>query len=374
MISLSDDGSGIDLNALRQKIVKLQLLSASEASSLSNEAALDFIFKSGFSMAPILTETSGRGVGLDVVRTNLRKIKGAISVKTVFKHGTEFTLTLPAALTSESGILIQASGKKFALQGYNIERVMDVDSETLLFLNGKNLLPTADAQPISIYYLSQLLGLAEAIPHQKKTLATALITDGERKIAVIVDHIIGEQDLIIKPFSYPLLSVPFAVGMAVLGSGELVPVLHAGDLIAAAFVSQQSLINPESITSEPVTAQKILVIDDSATSRTLEKNILEQHGFVVTAMMNGLQAWQELQKNPHYQLIITDVEMPLLNGFELVEKIKNSPSTRDIPTIIVSSLNSEQDKRRGVQVGADAYISKDSFDSQLLLTIINQLL
>lgn len=373
VISLTDDGSGIDLNALRQKIILLQLLSASEVSALSNEAALDFIFKSGFSMAPILTEISGRGVGLDVVRTNLRKIKGTISVKTAFKQGTEFTLTLPASLTSESGILIQASGKKFALQGYSIERVIDIDSETLLFLNGKNLLPTADAHPISIYYLSQLLELAETIPYQKKTLATVLITEGERKIALVVDGIIGEQDLIIKPFSYPLLSVPFATGMAVLGSGELVPVLHAGDLIAAAFASQQPLIKTESIMTQPV-PQKILVVDDSATSRTLEKNILEQHGFVVTAMMNGLQAWQELQKNPHYQLIVTDVEMPLLNGFELVEKIKNSPNTRDIPTIIVSSLNSEQDKRRGVQVGADAYISKDSFDSQLLLTIINQLL
>ena len=119
---------------------------------------------------------------------------------------------------------------------------------------------------------------------------------------------------------------------------------------------------------------KILVVDDSPTSRTLEKNILEQHGFAVTALVNGLQAWQELQKNPHYDLIVTDIEMPLLNGFELVDKIKNHPTTRNIPTIIVSSLNSEQDKRRGVQAGADAYISKDSFDSDRLLTIINQLL
>jgi chemotaxis protein histidine kinase CheA/ActR/RegA family two-component response regulator len=373
VISLSDDGKGIDLEILRQKILKLQLLSVSEVKSLSHDSVLDFIFKPGFSLAPILTETSGRGVGLDVVKTNLRKIKGTISVKTAVKQGTEFTLTLPASLTSESGILIRANESKFALQGYNIERVMDVATESLIFLNGKNLLPTADGQPVNIYYLSQLLGLSDTPPVQKKLLATVLITDGERKIVLIVDDIIGEQDLIIKPFSYPLLSVPFAVGMAILGSGELVPVLQASDLIAKAFNSQQSSASEVEIT-QPTAQPKILIVDDSPTSRTLEKNILEQQGYQVKDLINGLQAWQELQKNPHYDLIISDIEMPLMNGFELVEKIKNHPNTRDIPTIIVSLLNSEQDKRRGVHVGADAYITKDSFDSHRLLTIINQLL
>lgn len=372
VISLSDDGNGIDLNSIRQKIVKLQLLSAQEAQLLSNDAVLDFIFKPGFSLAPILTEISGRGVGLDVVKTNLRSIKGSIVVNTTPKQGTEFILTLPVSLTSESGILIRIHKQKFALQAYNVERVADIKKEVLFFLQGKNLLPSADGQPVNIYPLAELLGL-ETTPTHTKILATVLITDGEKKIALIVDDVIGEQDLIIKPFSYPLLSVPFAVGMAILGNGELVPVLHAGDLIAVACTAQHAL-KTESALAQPLVQQKILVVDDSPTSRTLEKNILEQQGYQVTALPDGLQAWQELQKNPHYDLIITDIEMPLLNGFELVEKIKNHPPLHHIPTIIVSSLNSEQDKRRGVQVGADAYITKDSFDSHRLLTIIHQLL
>jgi two-component system chemotaxis sensor kinase CheA len=372
VISLSDDGQGIDLNAIRQKILKLQLLSAQEVKALSNEAVLDFIFKSGFSLAPILTEISGRGVGLDVVRTNLRKIKGSISVQSILKQGTEFILTVPVSLTSESGILIRANKQKFALQGYNIERVADINKDELFYLNGKNLVPLPNGQAVNIYPLTELLGLETPASNQSKRLATVFITDGERKIALIVDHIIGEQDLVIKPFSYPLFNVPFAVGMAVLGNGELLTVLNASDLIETAFASQSSLkMEAESVYG---VAKKVLVIDDSTTSRTLEKNILEQQGFQVTALANGLAAWQELQKNAQYDLIVTDVEMPLLNGFELVEKIKNHAATCHIPTIIVSSLNNEQDKRRGVQVGADAYITKDSFDSQRLLTIIYQLL
>jgi two-component system, chemotaxis family, sensor kinase CheA len=373
VVFLSDDGHGIDLNAIREKIIKLQWLPAHEVKALSKEAVLDFIFKAGFSLAPILTETSGRGVGLDVVKTNLRKIQGSIAINSVFKQGTEFILTLPAALTSESGILIRVNDKKFALRGYSIERVIDVRSTELVFLNGKNLLPTPQGQPLNIYYLSHLLGMEIRLLGQENILATVLITDGQEKIAVIVDSIMGEQDLMIKPFSYPLLSVPFAVGVTMLGNGELIPVLHAGDLITATLNIQDSVMAQVEI-AQPSVLQKILVVDDSPTSRTLEKNILEQQGFVVSAFSNGLQAWQELQKNPHYQLVLTDIEMPLMNGFELVAQIKSHPATRDIPTIIISSLNSEQDKRRGVQVGADAYITKDAFDSQRLLTIIKQLL
>jgi chemotaxis protein histidine kinase CheA/ActR/RegA family two-component response regulator len=373
VISLSDNGRGIDINALRQKINKLQLLSTSEVQSLTTEAVLDFIFKPGFSLAPILTEISGRGVGLDVVKTNLRKIKGTITVNTALRKGTEFILTLPVSLTSESGILIRVNERKFALQVYNIERVADVNKESLIFLNGKNLLPGTNGEPINIYYLGELLGFSTTYFTHSSVLATVLITDGEKKIALIVDNIIGEQDLIIKPFSYPLLSVPFATGMAILGNSELVPVLNARDLIAAACSVQHSLKTASSLTQTAI-PQKILVVDDSPTSRALEKNILEQHGFKVTDFADGLQAWQELQKNSHYDLIVTDIEMPLLNGFELIEKLKNHSSTRNIPTIIVSSLNSEQDKRRGIQIGADAYITKASFDSDRLLAIINQLL
>ncbi|NOQ36997.1 MAG: response regulator [Methylococcaceae bacterium] len=373
-ILLSDDGKGINLNKVKQKIVKQKMLSVDDVELLSEEQILDFLFKQGFSLSEIITDISGRGVGLDIVKTNLLSIKGDISVKTKLDKGTEFLLNLPALLTSESGVLISLNQQKFTLQGHSIERVENIHSDKLVFLNNQLLLPATDlnANPISFYYLAELLQISEHDIDYHDLYNCIFISDGQKTIALIVDEIIGELELIIKPFSYPLVHVPFAVGMTTLGSGELVPVLNANELINSAFNTSYNL-KPQPKTNDSL-KQNILVVDDSNTSRTLEKNILEQHGYQVTALINGQLAWEELQHNNAYDLIITDVEMPLMNGFELVEKIKNQPSTEAIPTIIVSSLNSEQDKRRGIQVGADAYITKDLFDSDKLLTIINQLL
>lgn len=373
-ILISDDGKGINLNKIKAKLIKQKLLSTDEIELLSEEKILNFLFKQGFSLAEIISDISGRGIGLDIVKTNLLRIKGDVSVKTSLNKGTEFLLSLPALLTSESGVLIVINQQKFTLQGHNIEKVADIARKNLILLNGNFLLPAkySTDDPIPFYYLTELLNIVEDNIEYDDILSCVFISDGQKTIALIVDEIIGELDLIIKPFSYPLEHVPFAIGMATLGSGELVPVLNGNDLIKEAFSSTQSLKSQPK--RERSAKQNVLVVDDSNTSLTLEKNILEQYGYQVTALVNGQLAWEELQHNNAYDLIITDVEMPLMNGFELVDKIKNQPSTEEIPTIIVSSLNSEQDKRRGIQVGADAYITKDLFDSDKLLTIINQLL
>ena len=373
LIDVSDDGQGIDLEAIKQKSIKQGLITRDEANDLNEKQILDFIFKTGFSSKNIVTTISGRGVGLDIVRNNLRKIKGFVEVSSTLNEGTKFTLKLPATLSSEQGLLISVAAQTFAIPAYGIDWIRDSHIKELGNLNGKLLLLDKHEEPVSVFYLADLLGISSKNNARSDTLPTIYISDGKQNIVLIVDEIMGDQELIIKAFSYPLIKVPFSVGMTTLASGNLIPILSVDELIEkASSLKTSTHLSLANTTDEQ--QKKVLIVDDSVTTRTLESNILLKQGFQVTALINGLQAWEELTRNNNYDLIITDIEMPLINGFELVEKIKGNEKMRTIPTIIVTSLNSEQDKKRGVQVGADAYISKDQLDSDTLLTIIKQLI
>ncbi len=373
LIKVSDDGQGVDLEAIKRKAIKQALITEDEAKKLDKTQILDFIFIAGFSSTNIVTTTSGRGVGLDIVRNNLRKVKGSVEVSSTPDAGTQFTLKLPTTLSSEQGLLISVASYTFAIPAYGIDWIKDSQIKALGNMNGTLFLQDKHEDPVSVFYLAELLGISNKNTTRSNILSTVYISNGKQKIVLIVDEIIGEQELIIKSFSYPLIKVPFSVGMTTLASGSLVPVLSIEELIEKANTLKTSMHS--SLTNNPDKPQKkVLIVDDSVTTRTLERNILLKQGFQVTALLNGLQAWEELTRNNSYDLIITDIEMPLLNGFELVEKIKGNAKMRSIPTIIVTSLNSEQDKKRGVQAGADAYISKDQLDTDTLLTIIKQLI
>ncbi len=373
LIDVSDDGQGIDLEAIKQKAIKQGLITRDEANDLDEKQISDFIFKPGFSSKNIVTTLSGRGVGLDIVRNNLRKIKGFVEVSSTLNEGTKFTLKLPATLSSEQGLLISVAAQTFAIPAYGIDWIRDSHIKELGNLNGKLLLLDKHEEPVSVFYLADLLGISSKNNARSDTLPTIYISDGKQNIVLIVDEIMGDQELIIKAFSYPLIKVPFSLGMTTLASGNLIPILSVDELIEKANSLKTSThLSLANTTDEQ--QKKVLIVDDSVTTRTLASNILLKQGFQVTALVNGLQAWEELTQNNNYDLIITDIEMPLINGFELVEKVKGNEKMCTIPTIIVTSLNSEQDKKRGVQVGADAYISKDQLNSDTLLTIIKQLI
>ena len=373
LIDVSDDGLGIDLEAIKQKAIKQGLITRDEANDLDEKQISDFIFKPGFSSKNIVTTISGRGVGLDIVRNNLRKIKGFVEVSSTLNEGTKFTLKLPATLSSEQGLLISVAAQTFAIPAYGIDWIRDSHIKELGNLNGKLLLLDKHEEPVSVFYLADLLGISSKNNARSDTLPTIYISDGKQNIVLIVDEIMGDQELIIKAFSYPLIKVPFSLGMTTLASGNLIPILSVDELIEKAN-SLKTSTNLSLANTTDEQQKKVLIVDDSVTTRTLASNILLKQGFQVTALVNGLQAWEELTRNNNYDLIITDIEMPLINGFELVEKVKGNEKMCTIPTIIVTSLNSEQDKKRGVQVGADAYISKDQLNSDTLLTIIKQLI
>jgi len=373
LIHIKDDGRGIDLKLIKQVAIDKLIISKNDADTYNDQQLLNLIFRSGFSSAKMITTTSGRGVGLDIVRANLRKIKATIEVQSSVDRGSQFSLTLPAMLSSEQGLILLITEQYFVIPTYSIEWVKDVQRQQLTELNEQVFLLDKNQQPVSCFYLSELLGLPKAAEKQDDILHAVFLSNGEESIAVFVEQVIGDQEIIIKRFSYPLTKVEYSVGMTHLADGQLVPVLNAEELINKAPFAQVSKPMNNADKAE-VQQKKVLVVDDSITTRTLILNILQQQGFAVTALINGVEAWQELQNNKHYDLIVTDIEMPLLNGFELVKKLKSSESLSAIPTIIVSSLNSDEDKSQGVQVGADAYISKDMLDTESLLNIVNQLI
>jgi len=373
-IDIKDDGCGIDPVFIQNKAVKQGIISQERARALSVQESLELVFTPGFSSVDIITPISGRGMGLDIVTSNLRKIKGSISINSNINKGTEISLKFPAILNSEQGLLVKVFNQVFALPGYHIDWVKDSDRQEIRNINGRLLLANQAQELVSVFYLAELMGLpkTEKQNFEHEALACVFISDGNRRCALLVDDVLDEQELIIKPFSYPLLKVPYAKGVTMVVSGELVPVLSSRELIAQARLLKFSATIEAEIHVQ-VQPQKVLIVDDSITTRTLVSNIMKKNGFDVSLCINGLDAWQELIQNQQYALLITDIEMPIMDGFELVEKVKNNELTRAIPTVIVTSLNSEYDKLRGVQVGADAYISKDRLDTDSLLTIVQQL-
>lgn len=370
LISVCDDGAGLDLINIKKKALELKLIDQGDVQNLTDDEVIALIFNPGFSSAEIISEISGRGVGLDVVRTNLRKINASIQVESIQGQGCTFTMLLPVSLSNEHGVLFKVADKHFAIQNIAIDSVMNCSFDDVLLLSGQQNIVVGN-EPVPLYYLAQFLRMSYSASQDNDELAVVLLSEGDRKIALIVDEIVGEREFIVKPFCYPLVNVENTIGAALMGNGELVIVLNSIGLIASS--TKMQVTTPMVKEEDEIVAAKILFADDSGSTRTLVKNILQNAGFQVSVAVNGVNAWEVLQ-NESFDLVITDVEMPLMNGFELVEKIKNHTEMRKIPVIIVTSLDSDKDKRRGIQVGADAYVTKGSFKSDLLLNIIEQLL
>ncbi len=374
IIYVKDDGRGIDLDKVKQKILSKNFATSDELALLSDKEVMNFIFKAGFSSADIVTTVSGRGVGLDIVRSNLRKIKGSVELKSTLNKGTEFIMTLPATLSSEQGILVKVNEAILAFPSYGVDWVKEFPNHYIKVINGKKVVLDKYKQPVSAFYLAELLNQPTKEASADGLIPMVFISNGLRTIALIVSDIFGEQELIIKAFQYPLIKVPYAIGMSSMADGHLMPVLNIEELIEKSEQANITTTFIENKSADKQTVKKVLIVDDSVTTRTLEENILKRQGFEVSSFVNGLEAWNALQTNPQYDLIISDIEMPLMNGFELVEKIKTNATTASIPVIIVSSLNSEQDKMQGVKLGASAYITKDMLNTDVLLTMIKQLI
>ena len=370
-IAVEDDGRGISVDKIKERALKNGLVTEDMLLGLSKEQLINFVFEPGFSTSDIITDISGRGVGMDIVKKNIGDLNGLISIQSEYGKGSRITIRVPLTLVTVRVILIDISGEVCALPETAIDRILSVKEEQIFTIGDSEVFrESGDILPIG--RLSHILGFSKKEDEDADNEYPAIIIEGgEKKAAFIVDNIIGSETIILKNLTFPLTKVRNVSGAALLGDGRIAIVLNPADII-----DSMKAVKPlpiKKVKEREIEKKSVLVVDDSITTRTLEKNILESSGYDVTLAVDGLDAYNKLQ-NKDFDIIVLDVQMPNMDGFAFTEKARNTQEFSNIPIILVTSLESDADKRRGIEVGADAYIVKRTFDQSNLLETIKRLI
>lgn len=365
-LQLHDDGAGIHCQLIRDKIKQLNLLDATEVDKLSDTECYQYIFTPGFTTAKSVSDISGRGVGLDVVQSAIEKVKGTVQVRSEQGVGTSFFLDLPLTLATTRGLFITVSNQQYMLPTISLVGLHSVDIESITYIdNTASYIIEEEALPI--YFLDNILRLDE---HDITGLSYhgIILQIRNHKILLLVDDIDCEHEAAVKSLPEPLSRSELFLGVAHGNNGELVPVLDPTVLLKLAHARQGPIKINHSIETQK---QHILVVDDSYTLRHLVTNALRAQGYQVSLAADGEEAWNKIQ-TVVFDLIVTDILMPNVNGFELTARIKNSKQYRSLPVIVVSSSDSNEDKNKAAKVGADVYLVKNAFNTQLLIDAIQE--
>ncbi len=377
VISISDDGRGLDFEAIRHVLARRM---GAEAQTLSEAELIEAIFSPGVSTSPIVTDVSGRGIGLDVVRRNVEALHGRIQVVSNNGAGATFILTLPLAVSSSRALVVQVSEQTFAIPLNAIERILDVAPQEIYRVGGREMLRYNGAA-FSVAHLSDVLSLPRvtATGAAEQHFTVLLLASAQRQMAFIVDKLRGEQEVVVKELGRPVERLGGIAGATITGDGAVLLVLNTADLIRLALRNEgraPTVLPVAPTEAKTLPRQKcIFIVDDSITTRTLERNILEAAGYDVRVATDGLEALNAIEAETTLpDLVISDIAMPRLDGVELTKQLKNTPRTAQIPVILVTSLASNADKARGIEAGADAYIVKGNFDQNNLLETIEQLI
>ena len=364
IVKVRDDGRGIDMDAVNAQAQKRGLLPASPGHEH------DVLFAPGFSTLSSVSTISGRGIGLDVVRSQIEEMRGAISLVSEPGRGVEFTLALPLTLTSIRGLLIGCGEQIFALDSTMVRGLRRVSPENVRVVEGRSVL-VGEGKPLPLAQLSALLGLAAPPPRDGEQMRVVLLGAGVAQAAIAVDALYDEDDLTVRNLGHRFGRLANVSGGTILPDGRVSLILHAGDLIAGALEGKAHA--PATLARPVSEAKKRLVIaEDSMTTRTLIKAILENAGYEVEAAADGAQAWRLVETNGA-DLVVADVEMPYMNGFELTETIRASARHSDTPVILLTALETDRDKTRGLSAGANAYLLKSGFDQRDLLAAIREM-
>jgi two-component system chemotaxis sensor kinase CheA len=372
-IEVADDGSGIDVPRVVEKAVEREVVTAEEARSLSEREALWLVFRSGFSTSPIITDLSGRGVGLDVVRNTIERLHGTIEVDNRPGDGVTFALVLPLTLGTTVTLLVEAAGQCFGLPVTNVVRTVRLAPDDVSTAQGRDV-ARVNGETLTVAHLGRVLGLPGAAQQDAADAGTcaAVVASGEKRMALLVDGLAGMQEVVLKNLPSPLGGSAHVAAASILGTGELVMVLNVGELIRSSGRAEPGAALISEAVAERDKPASILIADDSITTRTLERNILEAAGYTVIVAADGIEAWTLLQQEP-CDLLVSDVNMPRMDGLHLTERIRADARLKDLPVVLVTSLDKPEDRERGVAVGADAYIVKGSFDQDRLLETIRRL-
>lgn len=374
-VAIEDDGAGIDLARVRGQIRAQGLAGEEEIQSLTPRDLLDYLFRPGFSTREEVSDISGRGVGLDVVQVNMQALGGRIAVESEPGLGSRFRLTLPLTLASDHGLLVRVAGQIHALPSLYVQRILEVTPDDILDLATSQALDV-DGEPVPLRDLAALLGYRPSSEDYAERISIVVIRRGWHRVALRVDHVLGEREMVVKPLEPPLNGVRHMAGGTLGRDGDIILVLNVGGLLATALSVDTQSPGTRVVAHTPPEARlapRILVADDSITTRTLEQGILESAGYRVHTTADGEEAWEALH-NGNFDLLISDVEMPGIDGFELTRRVRADPRLANLPVVIVTSLGSEEHRQRGLEVRADAYVVKSDFESTELLEVVEQLL
>ncbi len=368
-VSVADDGRGLNLPRIREKVQKLGLAEPQDDRDLAR-----MIFLPGFSTAPLITDVSGRGVGLDVVLSQIESLHGFVDIRFQTGQGSRFMLTVPLTLTRIRTVLVVAGGQTHALMTSHVEQLVRFDAADVRSLGGRDVLLLGDA-PIPIASLAKTLGSSEneSTPTSSKFLGV-ILSANDQKVLFVVDEVLSEQNVVVKKLGPRIRRVWHVSGATLLPSGRVALVLNVANLIRTALARTPSrAAGPTGSPATLKTKKRLLVVEDSVTTRTLMKSILETAGYEVLIAIDGQHAWQLLPEAAA-DLVVSDVDMPRMDGFKLAEAIRSSPRFAYLPVVLVTARETDEDKARGIQVGANAFLIKSAFDQRNLLETISQLL
>ena len=373
-VIISDDGAGIDQKAVKSVAVRSGVLSQAEADALGEEEVTSLIFHSGVSTTSRVDNISGRGLGLAIVREKIERLGGGISVTTVPSAGTTFRVTVPLTAAMLGGIVVQSSNQAIVVPTMNVDKTLRIKVAEIVTVENKDAV-LVNGLPVSFVWLSSILELPQPKETQSNSsyLTVLVVTAGGKRIALGVDAVLGEEKVLTKGLGKQLFRVRNIAGIAILGSGLSVPVLNVSDVARSLMKISMSLLSPVAVEEAKGAAQSVLVVEDSITSRVLLKSILESAGYRVKTAVDGIDALTML-KVGDFDLIISDVDMPRMDGFELTAKVRSEKKFADMPIVLVTSLATRENRERGIDVGANAYIVKSSFNQSDLLDTVRRLI
>jgi two-component system, chemotaxis family, sensor kinase CheA len=373
VVEIEDDGSGIDTDAVREAAVRRGYITETEARGMSDREATYLIFESGFSTSPIITEISGRGVGMDVVRQFIvDKLKGSMDVESRPGVGTTFRLRIPLTLAIIRALILRVGDSMFAMPTGNLEETLRIGPEDVLHIESREVV-RRQRRNVPIVRLGDVLGIQHQAPTGDKQ-PVAIVGSSGHRMGLVVDAFFGEQQIVIKTLGTHLRKVENVAGVTILGAGEVVVILNVPELIHNARLlsgAKAAAAEKAEIRSGP---RRILICEDSFTTRELERSIFEAAGFEVEVAMDGAQGLRRLREGPLPDAVVTDVQMPNMTGFELTAAVKADAALAGVPVVIVTSLERDDEKAAGIRVGADAYITKSVFNQDTLLETVERLI
>ncbi len=372
MITVSDDGRGMDLALLRQKILQKNLASEEMIAQLSEAELMEFLFLPGFSTAQAVTEISGRGVGLDVVHTMVHDIGGIVRAVSQPGKGLSFHLELPLTLSVIRTFLVEIAEESYAFPLTKIDRCLQISGADIDTIEDRQYFRFGETN-IALVEIHNVLDIEVPKKFQDE-LAVVVVSDRLNFYGLVVDKFLGESDLVVRPLDQRLGKVPNISATAVMLDGSPIIIFDVEDLVRSIdnLLSGQRLNKvPESIVQQA--HKRVLVVDDSITVREMERKLLENHGYEAEVAVDGMDGWNALRSGK-FDLVITDIDMPRMNGVELIQHIKQHENLKQLPLIVISYKDSQEHRLMGLEAGANFYLTKSSFEDDSFIEAVSDLI